>query len=141
MDAIYHLVYGSHAAAPFSKEQLVALLEKSQRNNQARGISGLLLYRDGIFLQVLEGPEVSVRALFGRICEDPRHQGIEMLMQGHSPRRQFPAWSMAFRDLEDPLLLRNLGYSEFMNQSPGSDRAAPRSTDLFALLERFRAQA
>ena len=141
MDAIYHLVYGSHAVAPFTKEQLVALLEKSQRSNQARGISGLLLYRDGVFLQVLEGPEALVKEVYGKIRSDPRHQGIEILMEGYSPRRQFPDWSMAFRDLEDPLLLRNLGYSEFMNQPPGANRDSAQPTDLFALLERFRAQA
>ena len=138
MEAIFRLVYGSHASVPFTKEQLLELLGNSQIRNKEWGISGLLLYREGVFLQMIEGPEEAVRSLFAKIRQDRRHHSVAILFEGYSPRRQFPDWSMSFRDLEDPLLLRNLGYSEFMNQPTDPSRGTASSSDLFTLLERFR---
>ena len=49
------LIYGSAAVDPFTEPELIALLEKSRANNQSLGVTGMLVYRDGNFLQVLEG--------------------------------------------------------------------------------------
>ena len=140
MEAIHQIVYGSRVAEPFAKEQLLGLLEQSRRKNQEKRLSGLLLYRDGQFLQVLEGPEKPVKELFAKIRQDPRHHEIEVYFEGQVAGRMFPDWSMGFRDLDDPTLLRNLAYSEFMNQPPEPRQGGSRSAALFAYLERFRSE-
>ena len=60
---MFHLVYVSSAVRPFSKSELVELLNVTRDNNSRLGVTGMLLYRDGNFMQVLEGGEPVVRAL------------------------------------------------------------------------------
>jgi hypothetical protein len=74
----------------------------------------MLLYKDGNFMQVLEGEERVVRAVHITIAVDPQHRGVTTLLQGSTPGRQFPNWSMGFRDLGADLDNPE-GYSEFMN--------------------------
>jgi hypothetical protein len=65
-------------------------------------------------MQVLEGEEESVNAVHQIIARDPRHRGLITLLQGMTPGREFPEWSMGFRelgaDLDNPE-----GYNEFLN--------------------------
>lgn len=112
---MYFLAYVSSACSPFAPAELVALLEKSRRNNAALGITGMLLYKDGNFMQILEGEEQPVRALSAKIGRDPRHSGVVTLLQGQAPEREFSDWSMGFRDLSDPNAAPVPGYSEFLN--------------------------
>jgi hypothetical protein len=75
----------------------------------------MLLYKDGNFLQVLEGEEETVRNLYTKIGGDPRHHGLLTLIQGPLAERQFPDWSMGFRDLNSPDVQSMPGYTEFLN--------------------------
>lgn len=59
----------------------------------------MLLYRDGNFMQVIEGEEAMVRRVHARILQDPRHGGCITLLQGAIEAPAFPEWSMGFRDL------------------------------------------
>jgi hypothetical protein len=112
---MFSLVYVSSAVKPFSKAELLTLLEKSRENNTSLGISGMLLYKDGNFLQVLEGEEQKVRTLFAKIADDPRHKGSAILLQGVEKERTFPDWSMGFRDLRSPEAAATAGFSDFLN--------------------------
>ena len=112
---LFFLVYVSSAARPFSRSDLADLLATSRDNNARAGITGMLLYKDGNFMQVLEGEEGAVRALYGKIATDPRHKGEITLQQGFTESRQFPDWSMGFRDLHSPETQSIPGYSEFLN--------------------------
>ncbi|MEO8451935.1 MAG: BLUF domain-containing protein [Gemmatimonadota bacterium] len=112
---MFVLVYVSSAHRPFSPSELVDLLAKCHRNNAKLGITGILLYKDGNFMQALEGDEEAVRMLHTRIGDDPRHKGLFTLLQGPLAERQFPDWSMAFRDLNSGDVLDTPGYSEFLN--------------------------
>jgi hypothetical protein len=111
------LVYVSSAIVPFSPAELVDLLAKSRENNAKLGISGALLYKDGNFMQVLEGPAEQVQSLYAKIGRDPRHRGVLRLLEGTQPTRQFVDWSMAFRNLNAPEARTMQGYSEFLNTS------------------------
>lgn len=109
-----NLIYTSSAVELFREDELVELLKTSRDNNRRRGITGMLLYNDGNFLQVLEGPEESVRALYERIRQDPRHRNIIKLYEKPIDEPEFGQWEMAFRNVsgytdEIP------GYSEFLN--------------------------
>lgn len=116
------LVYVSAATQSYSPQELDALLEKSRHNNTRDGISGMLIYRDGDFLQVLEGPEEAVRTAFARIAKDARHQRIMMLDESRIEQRAFGEWSMGFRRLNAADCPE--GFVDFFN----------RNTDLAALV-------
>jgi len=111
---MYHVVYTSSARRPFSTSELSDLLVTSRTNNRPRGLTGMLLYKDGTFMQVLEGERQAVEERIAVIENDPRHHGIIKLIQGEG-ERQFPDWSMGFRDLTSPDVREVEGYSEFMN--------------------------
>lgn len=93
---MYYVVYVSTATRSFNDEELMALLRQSQESNTRRGITGILLYKETNFIQVLEGPEAIVRERVARIECDPRHVGFLTLLQGHSETPLFPEWSMGF---------------------------------------------
>lgn len=93
------LVYASHATVPFTDADLDALLETCRRHNVAHGVTGMLLYRDGDFLQALEGEEDAVRETFARITRDRRHAGTVVLDQSPIHEREFGSWAMGFRRL------------------------------------------
>ena len=114
---MFFLVYASSAVQPFSGSDLEELLATSRENNAKADITGMLLYKDGNFMQVLEGEEEAVRALYDKIAVDPRHRGEILLQQGFTEERQFPSWSMGFRDLLSPETRSIPGYSEFLNTS------------------------
>lgn len=77
----FRLVYVSAASRLLSQSELVALLAESREHNSRQGITGLLLYRDGDFMQLLDGEELAVRQLFERIARDPRHRGAIVLVE------------------------------------------------------------
>ena len=77
---IYQLIYVSAATRPHSREDLISLLEVSRRNNERDFLTGMLLYKDESFMQLLEGPREAVFATLGRIERDPSHTGIIRLI-------------------------------------------------------------
>ena len=96
--ALYALAYRSHSRVPTAQadHELADILRVARVNNAAQGITGALLLYDGWFAQVLEGPEAAVRALFERIAEDKRHNGVELLDEGPVEKRVFERWAMAY---------------------------------------------
>lgn len=90
------LVYSSRAVVGFGLDALDGLLEHARTANEAAGITGLLLYRDHRFLQLLEGPEAAVREKMAFITEDPRHDHVTVLLEEQVPERQFPGWTMGY---------------------------------------------
>lgn len=119
---MFQLVYVSSAIQPFSKADLVELLSKSRAKNQRLGITGMLLYKDGNFMQVLEGEDVVVRGLFDTIECDPRHHGTIVLLEQTLPQhdnsgaeRTFANWSMGFRNFADADTRQLEGVNQFMN--------------------------
>lgn len=109
------IVYVSSAVTPFTQSELTALLETSRRNNAAGDVTGMLLYKEGNFMQALEGPETAVRRVHSRIESDSRHKGLLTLVDKPITERQFPGWSMGFRDLATQSLRAVDGYNEFLN--------------------------
>jgi len=97
------LVYASAAKRLLDPLQLRSILETARRNNTRLGVTGILLYHDGSFFQVLEGEESTVRALFARISEDPRHERVVELRSGPVVERSFSAWTMGFVTLDTKL--------------------------------------
>jgi hypothetical protein len=111
------LVYVSASVVPFSKLDLLELLTKSRENNSRLGITGMLLFKDGNFLQVLEGDRKNVQSLYQKISGDPRHNKVAGLFEGSSQQRDFPDWSMGFHDLRSPETVTIPGSNHFLDSS------------------------
>ncbi len=98
MSAIFHLVYISDAAMDISYTDIRDILEVSRKKNAQENITGLLIYRDGFFLQLLEGEEKRVKALLNKIRLDERNSALRVLIETTGDQRLFEGWSMAFMD-------------------------------------------
>jgi hypothetical protein len=132
------LVYMSSASALFSQAELMDLLTRSRINNERQGVTGLLLYKEGNFLQIIEADEVPARALLQRIQADPRHTGITLLLDEPVTRRSFPDWSMGFRNLSDLEVQALPGYSSLMNNTSALRGLDDAPSHCRALIEFFR---
>lgn len=100
-----------------SPAELLELLRCSRENNSKLGLTGMLLYKNGEFMQVLEGPEQAVRTLVEKISRDPRHNNVAKVFEGHQAERQFAYWYMGFSNLDTEAARNTPGYSEFLNTS------------------------
>ena len=136
--SLISLIYVSSAQTPFSKTELTALLETARRNNERLGITGMLLYKDGNFMQAIEGEETVIQKLHDKIQRDPRHRGMLTLLKKNIGERQFSDWSMAFRNLTDDTLRNMPGYSEFLNVPLSGSEFSDSPTRAEKLFKTFR---
>ena len=79
------------------------ILQACKTNNPKREIGGVLHYGHGYFLQVLEGPEEEVDALYQKISSDSRHQDVRTLDERQVEERRFPDWSMKYVPMESDI--------------------------------------
>ncbi|MGI4741607.1 MAG: BLUF domain-containing protein [Janthinobacterium lividum] len=86
-NSIYHVLYSSRATSALTEDDLQALLGGSRTHNAQQQITGLLLYSDGRFVQLLEGPEAVIKALYARIQQDPHHTQVVTLGDGPGSQR------------------------------------------------------
>jgi len=95
--SVFRLMYRSHSRIPAvdRKAELGALFTQARSRNKARSLSGALLVSDDWFVQVLEGEEQTVRTLFARIQQDPRHDSVTLLESDPVATRVFARWAMA----------------------------------------------
>jgi hypothetical protein len=115
---LVRLLYVSRAVPAVDHEELLAILRKSKANNPAHGITGVLCFSEGIFLQVLEGGRSAVNRLYNRIASDGRHTQVELLAYEEISERRFAGWSMGQVNMAclNPALL--LKYSETATLDP-----------------------
>ncbi len=119
---MYAIVYVSTETSRFSDQDLVDLLTESRDKNLVSEITGLLLYKDGNFMQLLEGPEQAVRTTMEKIKVDPRHRSVRVLMEEETPKREFGNWSMGFKKLNAGSTVDIVGYSDFLDVPLTSDK-------------------
>jgi hypothetical protein len=108
---MYQLIYTSEATLPFADEMLQTLLAQAQRRNERAGITGVLLYNDAHFVQVLEGSAEALSDLYGRLLRDVRHHNLVLLARGPLAARRFGTWAMSFHAVEPAQLARVRGYA------------------------------
>jgi hypothetical protein len=89
------LLYTSSTRRDLPDAALEAVLAASRRNNELVGVTGILLYIDGGFMQVLEGEPDPVARTYDRICQDKRHWNTQVLLDREA-LRAFEEWSMGF---------------------------------------------
>jgi len=134
---VLSLTYVSSATQLLDLDQLGQMLTRFRPRNQAREISGLLLYSGGNIIQNLEGPDNAVDAVYAEICADPRHHGLRVLVREEVAERSFADWAMGFRHFSPEDRDRVEGYSDFLEHSTGSD-LDEHATASYRMLEMFR---
>jgi len=94
------LVYVSNHAIHFSDDDLSQLMKKARTKNKRLNITGLLLSDNQHFLQVIEGPEISINELISDILADERHNKIDIIFNNENIfEREFSRWSMGYKIL------------------------------------------
>ncbi|WDE03170.1 BLUF domain-containing protein [Thalassomonas viridans] len=94
-----HLIYISSATSWPSEQDLTELLEQARARNIRQNITGMLLYGNATYMQVLKGEEKDVHEIYSAIKIDPRNNGVVTLVEEEIAERDFPGWSMGFRNL------------------------------------------
>jgi len=129
--ALIQLVYASR---PFGFDQaaLNGILIEARRLNPQHDITGALICRADLYLQLLEGPQEAVEATFARIARDERHVEVERLVIRPVEERLFPDWAMR----HDP------ARSWMWTQQEVDDGAVGRATEaeVVAVFERVAAE-
>ena len=90
---MYRIIYVSRPFG-FDASILSGLLIDSRENNEKNNITGSLICRADIYLQMLEGPKESILEVFEKIKKDDRHLEVEVLSAGPTEERLFPNWAM-----------------------------------------------
>ena len=114
---LVRLMYVSRAADSVNQNELVAILKKSKANNVNVGVTGVLCFSAGIFLQVLEGGRSAVSALYNKIANDPRHHDVVLLSYEEIGERSFAGWSMGRANLSrlNPALVMKYSETALLN--------------------------
>ncbi len=98
MEKIFHLVYISEAYDHICYSDIQEILDSSKSNNLKNDITGLLIYKDHHFIQILEGVEALVMETVARIIQDRRNHHVRVIVESKSNQRIFESWAMAFHD-------------------------------------------
>lgn len=95
------IVYLSLETRRMARADILDILRVSRVNNTVREVTGMLMYYDGVFLQVLEGDAERIEALMTVLRHDRRHRDMRVLLDEPIAQRHFAEWSMALVDLAD----------------------------------------
>ena len=113
---MHQIIYVSAATHLFSDQELLDLLSHSRESNQRCGVTGMLLYKEGDFMQVIEGEQDVIRRLFERISLSKRHSMVTVLADAPVQERAFADWSMGFRNLSPQDVSQTPGFTDFLNR-------------------------
>lgn len=133
---LVRLLYASRAINP-EPEAIEAILAQSRQFNPASGITGILCYGGGIFLQAIEGGRNAISDLYGHIQKDVRHKDVVLLQYEEISERRFSGWTMGQVNIEKINSSILLKYSE----KPELDPYSTSGVVSMALLEELMATA
>lgn len=143
MANLFALTYLSRATRDLLPEELDAILLQARLFNAAEQVTGVLLYGDDRFFQLLEGSETSVRTVFDRLSRAQAHTGIRVLSQGPIAERFFGSWHMGFT--RSPIsAMQDLSQFAWEDAIPGTRKDAEKSMGLGLVMqfwERWSADA
>jgi hypothetical protein len=134
---MFQLAYLSSTRGLLTPDEIAEILIVSRENNSKRGITGVLLYKGGNVLQVLEGEKSEVISLYAKIEKDERHAGIIRIYEKEVGERDFPEWTMGFHDLNAEGAKYLEGYDEFMALDFDIQKLHP--SDALRLMKLFKA--
>ncbi len=135
---MFALVYVSTATIRWSDTDLERLLQQSRRDNLIPDITGLLLFKEGNFMQILEGAKDAVLTLMAKIKSDARHERVMVIFEEETPRREFKDWSMGFKKLGGRLVLELPGFSDVLDLPLTNEQFSSNPTRLLQFLIAFK---
>ena len=115
------VIYVSTGTERFSDDTLLEILANSRARNAALGVTGMLLYDDGNFMQVLEGSPPAVDAIYASIERDARHYALIKILEENTEGRSFPDWSMGFVHAERLKGKGASGLNDFLTRARDGD--------------------
>lgn len=115
-ESLIHLGYISKSVEPMNGRQLNEILRKSRQRNEKNSITGMLLYSQGSFLQILEGSPLSIHEIFSSIKSDLRHHSINVLFEENLSHRHFCNWAMGFCHLQSSEIARAPGMEHLLQR-------------------------
>jgi hypothetical protein len=133
---LIQLIYVSSAVRLLSEEELLELLAQAREANRQRNVTGMLLYGEGNFLQVLEGEAADVDAVYAAIQQDPRHHHLLLIEREPIAARNFADWSMGFHRMSADEL-HAPGYAKLWEEELDGRRSATAPTVAIELLRDF----
>jgi hypothetical protein len=120
--ALQQIIYTSAAVDEFREVDLAGLLLEARTKNTREGLTGMLLFHEGSFLQVLEGEAANVDRVYERIGRDRRHARVTLLLRHNIEVRQFDDWAMGFVAVKH-IADRLPGYSDYLRHRGNTSKA------------------
>jgi hypothetical protein len=117
---LVRLLYVSRAVDPDDAKTIQSILDSAREHNLGNGITGILCYGGGIYLQAIEGGRLQVNALYGHIVRDDRHKDVALLHYEEITERRFSGWTMGQVNLAKLNTSIVLKYSETPELDPYS---------------------
>ena len=130
------LVYTSLANQKMSDDNLKDLLKKARIKNERLNMTGMLLYLDPFFIQILEGEEAIVNETYNIIKQDSRHVQVKLIYKKPIEERSFPNWTMGFNKISDENIESIEGFSDFW-QRPNSEFFSDSPSEIEKMLDKF----
>ncbi|HET6339321.1 MAG TPA: BLUF domain-containing protein [Polyangiales bacterium] len=117
MSSLIHCIYASAASRPLETPAIASLLEKAREKNQRLGLTGMLLYTEGSFFQILEGEADAVDTLYAKILLDSRHVHVTKVLTEPISKRVFDNWSMGYSAATRAELASIPGLNDFFGKA------------------------
>jgi len=111
---MHYLIFISLATKLFTEDEINDIVIPGRKNNAANNVTGLLLYSEGVFMQIIEGSKTDVAETYKRIAADTRHKKVVVIVEGEHDTRTFPGLDMAYSLANKDFVEKMEGY---MNDS------------------------
>ena len=139
MSELVQMVYISFSSSDeLSETGLNDLLKEIRKKNKAKGVTGLLLYNNGTFIQVIEGERSIIEDLFKKLEQDARHNTIVVLLKEKIEKRSFPNWSMGYVKISSKQAAKIPGLIDFVDTESRRKILENSTSEVMYLLNSFR---
>ncbi len=137
MKDLVFILYLSSSVKLLSQKDLRDLLDEIAKFNEKKQITGLLLYHQGNFVQIIEGTRDHIQSTFNKIKLDQRHRNVTKLIEREIDERLFPSWRMGFQQISDDQANKIPGYLNYMNKKKINDHLSTSPKEIKILFESF----
>jgi len=136
-----HIIYISSVTSWPTEEDLTNLLEQARSRNLKQNVTGMLIYDNATFMQVLEGDISDVHEIYESIRKDPRNTGVVKLAENEIIARDFPDWTMGFKNLKNCSPDELSGFVDIFNGGLDKEIATKNKSSAINLLMNFAKNA
>ena len=132
------ITYLSSATRTMSQADLEDILRTARENNARLGITGMLLYGNKTFIQILEGEEGVVHELVKTIKRDPRHTNFQIVKEKPIEQHEYADWSMGFKRVSGEDFEAVKGLEDFEEKDFNTTFLEGHASIVDSLMDHFR---